>query len=634
MSSEIVKAIDSNTLESVSKKNLIGFLEEANRVYHQEDGAQILTDHQFNVLVSFLAETYGYQIEDVGAEPVGGDKVELPVFLGSLDKFYPGKKPLKLSWSEVVVTNKIDGLSVLRYESNGKSEYVSRGNGVIGTRWTTAGKYFQGLPKTIPKGVKIRGELTISRHVFQTEFGDFKTSRNAVCGILNRDKLNPDHIRKLTFVAYEVVEPRMNISEQMTYLQKNGYIIPDPLSLPNSQGNESTLVDTLKMLYISRRVESDYDIDGLVVTSDDQVFEANTSGNPDYSFAFKMQEVLDRGTTTILDIEWNVSKDGYLKPVGILDPIVLGQVKVGRVTLKNAAYVQKMGLGVGARVTLIRSGDVIPEIVDVVSPAAPTFPSSKWHWTDSKVDIVIDAPNDDMLISQLTKFAETIECDGLRKGTVKKLVVAGFKTIPDIIEGKLDDISGIGSKNATTIQHNLRQALSSASLSTLIASTPGALRGFKIKTVDTILSVVPNILTHSDLEAVKRILLATPNFGEKRVKAFLNAISSINGFLVSVAPYRSKPSITNTTKGKIKPSVDQVFAGKHFLFSGVRDKSLEKFLKDRGGTVLSSFSKKHLATTQLIIKSGGEKKSSKIKFAEDNKILIEDIESFRQLVKT
>ena len=68
----------------------------------------------------------------------------------------------------------------------------------------------------------------------------------------------------------------------------------------------------------------------------------------------------------VLDIEWNVSKDGYIKPTLILEPTELGDVLVSRTTGFNAKYIYDNKLGKGSIVKMIRSGDVIPHIVEVI----------------------------------------------------------------------------------------------------------------------------------------------------------------------------------------------------------------------------------------------------------------------------
>ena len=528
------------------------------------------------------------------------------------------------NWNSVVVSNKIDGLSGLQYVNNGSIEYISRGDGHNGTRWNI-GKYVLGVPKKMDKNVKIRGEITINRDVFSSDFKYFKTSRNAVCGILNRDVLDPVYARKLTFVAYEVVEPRMHVSQQMEYLQKKGYITPDPIVL----NRDTDLESRLKMMYKERRHTSDYDIDGLVVTCDDEIFSHNESGNPDYSFAFKMLDVLEKKTTRIIGVEWNASKDGYLKPVAILDPVTISNVKISRVTLKNAAYVKAHGLGIGALVELVRSGDVIPEITKVIEMVEPSLPTSKCHWTTSGVDLVLDEANDEMLISQLTKLAETIECDGLRKGTIKKLVDAGFRTVSDIIEGTLHSIDGIGEKKSNAIQTNLKNAIQNATDGQLFAACPGALRGFRVKTVDNVLAVLPDILLVDDLSTIKDTLENIPNFGVKRTETLLQALPTINKFIKTLSPYRS----INKKKKNVNEIVNNDLEGQYFVFSGIRDKDLEKSIVSRGGTIINGFSKKNMNTTSLIVKTGANK-SSKMRTAEQNQVPIIDIDHFKNQLNT
>lgn len=67
-----------------------------------------------------------------------------------------------------------------------------------------------------------------------------------------------------------------------------------------------------------------------------------------------------------MDIEWNISKDGYIKPTIILEPTNIGDVEISRTTGFNAKYIYDNNIGKGTIVKLIRSGDVIPHIVEII----------------------------------------------------------------------------------------------------------------------------------------------------------------------------------------------------------------------------------------------------------------------------
>ena len=67
--------------------------------------------------------------------------------------------------------------------------------------------------------------------------------------------------------------------------------------------------------------------------------------------------------TTLKDVEWQTGKSGVVTPVAILEPVVIGDALVQRATLHNMAHIEQLGLEIGCRVEVIRSGEIIPRIV-------------------------------------------------------------------------------------------------------------------------------------------------------------------------------------------------------------------------------------------------------------------------------
>ena len=137
----------------------------------------------------------------------------------------------------------------------------------------------------------------------------------------------------------------------------------------------------------------------------------NTKGNPDYAFAFK--DILEdqKAISEIVDVEWTVSKDGYINPVVIINPVEVGGVEISRITAYNAKYVVDNKIGIGAKIEIIRSGDVIPKILNVLKPANKTsLPDGEWDWNESKVDIITKNLNcKEVEIKNIHYFFSTLE---------------------------------------------------------------------------------------------------------------------------------------------------------------------------------------------------------------------------------
>ena len=104
----------------------------------------------------------------------------------------------------------------------------------------------------------------------------------------------------------------------------------------------------------------EYEIDGVIV-SDDKIYN-RTQQNPEHAFAFKMVLSEQMAEAKVVDIIWNASKDGYLKPRVRIEPVKIGGVTIEYTTGFNANYIETNRIGIGAVIQLIRSGDVIPYI--------------------------------------------------------------------------------------------------------------------------------------------------------------------------------------------------------------------------------------------------------------------------------
>jgi NAD-dependent DNA ligase len=141
----------------------------------------------------------------------------------------------------------------------------------------------------------------------------------------------------------------------------------------------------------------------------------------------------------VVDVIWTPSKDGYLKPRVQLVPVHLGGVNIEFATGFNAAFIRDNQIGVGAVVELIRSGDVIPHIRRVTTPATTArMPEVPYVWSETQVDILLeDADKDaDPVVREknITGFFRGIGVDGLSSGNVSKIIQAGYGSIPEILK--------------------------------------------------------------------------------------------------------------------------------------------------------------------------------------------------------
>ena len=150
----------------------------------------------------------------------------------------------------------------------------------------------------------------------------------------------------------------------------------------------------------------------------------------------------------VLDVEWNASKDGYLKPKVRIEPVKLGGGTIEKATGFNASFIESNNIGVGSLIEIIRSGDVIPYIRSVITPSEqPLMPNVPYIWNDTHVDILLENKNDDENVrsKNIAGFFKGLEVDGLGDKNVNKIIDAGFDNIPKIIkkrEGNLPQRGG------------------------------------------------------------------------------------------------------------------------------------------------------------------------------------------------
>jgi NAD-dependent DNA ligase len=392
----------------------------------------------------------------------------------------------------------------------------------------------------------------------------------------------------MDFVAYEMIKPELKPSEQMAKLQEIGF------NVVRNETHDNINNDELSKLLVDWRDNYDYEIDGVIVT-DDKIYPRK-SGNPDHSFAFKMALSDQMAETKVLDIEWNASKDGYLKPIVHIEPVKLSGVTIKKATGFNGAFIESNKIGVGAIIQIIRSGDVIPYIRNVITPAEqPLMPNVDYIWNDSHVDIMLENKNDDENVrnKNIVGFFKGIEVDGLGEKNVVKMVEAGYDSVPKILsmtKEQILSIDGFKEKMAEKLHSGIAEKTKNASLAKLMSVSNMFGRGFSDKKIELILSEYPNILTSSEDEETKvKKLKDIKGMALKTAQAFVKEIPQFIGFLQQ-CKLESKLKV-NKTQNIVIDESHPLFK-KSIVMSGTRDKELEKKLKEVGASLSSSVTSK------------------------------------------
>ena len=278
-------------------------------------------------------------LEEIGYTPDSGVPHKYQMY--SLQKTFDNEElenwlRVKHEGQLVTCTPKLDGAAVsIMYRDGNLSSALTRGNGKIGLDILNKIQYLVPTKINYLKEIQIDGEVVAPTSI--------PNARNYSAGSLNlKDPLEfKARCNELRFVAYDM----------------RPYFI-------------ESWVDVLYMVE-SFGISTVYSIDASLYPQDGRVFRLDdtkywseqgfTAHHPRGSLAFKEQK--DGVITTLKDVEWQTGKSGVVTPVAILEPVMIGDALVQRATLHNMAHIEQLGLEIGCKVEVIRSGEIIPRIV-------------------------------------------------------------------------------------------------------------------------------------------------------------------------------------------------------------------------------------------------------------------------------
>jgi DNA ligase (NAD+) len=281
------------------------------------------------------------------------------------------------------VEHKIDGLHiVLSYKGGKLTTAVTRGDGVIGEDVTHNIRTISEVPQTLRRPVDLicEGEVYMSRAGFtklnekQAAAGKplFANPRNAAAGSIRQLDSSMAAARPLGVFVYDInrssdsFPPTQN--EELTYLKELG------LPVNRHSKHADTISDVLSYweAWRGKRDSADYLFDGVVVKVESRAQQealGHTGKGPRYAIAFKFPA--EQVTTIIEDIGLQVGRTGKLTPVAHMKPVQVAGSTVARATLHNEDFIKEKDIRIGDTVILQKAGDIIPEIVQVLTEFRP-----------------------------------------------------------------------------------------------------------------------------------------------------------------------------------------------------------------------------------------------------------------------
>ncbi len=241
------------------------------------------------------------------------------------------------------LTPKLDGLAA---RDDGQI-FATRGNGETGYEISSA--FAKGVVPLGGRGQGL-GEIVITNSYFEEYLAaHFEHPRNLVVGIINSDTINPHAEKALKAGAVQFVP----------YKQ-----------LPSWQGSGEELLAKIEFLKEDIASQSNYPLDGLVAEVDNLELR-QLMGYTDHHYRWQIA-IKSKGETAraeVIEITWQVGRTGTITPVLEVTPTNISGATIRRVTAHNAGLVKEQGLGAGAHIEIIRSGEVIPKLEKVLEAA-------------------------------------------------------------------------------------------------------------------------------------------------------------------------------------------------------------------------------------------------------------------------
>ena len=407
-------------------------------IKHNEDyrvGNPSISDEEYDSLLEKFKNESPEEYEEFKnmlLDDVSGN-IKLPGISGSLEKFYEKNIDQclnRIKSDKVIIMPKLDGMSLIVEYTNGKlTKALTRGNGYEGKDKTEFAKMF--IPNNLKFNftVSIRGEVILRNE--NMKYFATKNPRNTAVGLIN-SKNPADSLKYLDFIAYEIYDHHSKI-EQLMRISELGLNCVD-----YSIYDKSNLTDLTKILKEIRSNNSKkditYNIDGIVICSKNYVKEDTLY--PTGMIAFK--ENAQGIETEVKGIRWEVSKQGYLKPIVEIETVEITGTLVSNVTGYNYDYVVNNGLGVGARVKVIKSGEIIPKIVEVTKKSNCEAPCNCPSCND-KLKVInkeLVCENSNCLEKNLKKVYSVISKLKIPKvsiATLKKLKINNYEDLVNFV---------------------------------------------------------------------------------------------------------------------------------------------------------------------------------------------------------
>lgn len=397
---------------------------------------------------------------------------------------------------------KADGGSVSLYYRDGRLvQAITRGDGFEGEDITATAALFQGAPVHLSRSLSIgvRCEAVLTLEDWKKADPDQKTNpRNVASGILGR--LDGKGAGLITVLAFDV--DALTPGEKLFETESDKSAFLEGLGFQTTPWRRCAGLAEVRGFFEETRGLREADrlpfwIDGIVIKYESLGIQSQlgmTDNRPKGQVAWKF--LSEKCESVIERVEWQVGHTGAVTPVAHITPVRIGGTTVSKASLSNAENVQTLGATLNAKVLVAKAGDIIPVILEVLTPDSRTpieIPvecpvcSSTLEkrknvgGTDSVVLFCKNPDCEARTLGAIKRFCKSLDILGLGDSVIAALVDAGVVTkVPDLYRldaGKIDNLvinseKGVrlGLKRAESICSEIRQKGTRMSLADFLGS--------------------------------------------------------------------------------------------------------------------------------------------------------------------
>lgn len=607
-----------NHWKSETKSQLI----RAKQAYYHGD-KPIMSDEEFDKLEESYRKEYPdcdyFQMVGAPYDPKNNlTKIKHPIWscMGSQFKINTAAELEK--WAESCgatrfhISLKADGASLaLYYEEGVLVKAVTRGNGVEGEDITANAVKMKGVPTSVTNSFSgvVRCEVVLMAEDWETVDPEKSTNpRNLGNGIMGRKDGTDSEF--LTALAFDVARSngRAYPTEAVKFfnMASMGFVTVLNKHQDNDQipGLTITEVRDWYAYIVNTRNDLHYWIDGIIIRIND-IAEQEQLGmrdnRPKGQRAWKFEA--EEAETVLEHVELTVGHTGAIVPTGVFRPVQLGGTTVKRALLNNWDEINRLGIGVGSVVTIVKANDIIPKVIDVITPgeiipeptSCPVCGSGVSK--DGAAVLCENLSCDAKKLGKIKRWVKSLNIlhvgDGLldalyESGRIKEIFHLYHLTVDDLSKTVLNAKTGmlLGDKRAKTAYDNLQKSRE-MSLSDFLGSLGipflGKRRAEKMIEAVPQLNVLANWLDGSLLEYMEPA--GVPEVGVKMNEALVREDSNIDTLwkeIVIIEPIQ-EAEVTGSTfcitgklpSGKKKKDFSEPLSSKGHKLVDKVDKTLD-----------------------------------------------------------